>query len=825
MWEFDDDDLSSFEGDEIEQGSGSRAYALIVWFVNLLALLQRKHYIPDGAINLLLKLLWIFINLLSKLYPDLSEIVQIFPSSFYQMQRFLRVKMANFVRYTSCPHCHKIYQYDECIEECGSSRTSKLCSYCNRLLLKSVVVKTGRIILHPFKAYCYKPLCESLETLLGRPSFYVDCEKWRGRNVQEGLLKDVYDGLIWKEFHTYDGEPFLSEPFTFGLMMNIDWFKVYKHSEYKVGAIYLTIINLPRALRFRQENVILIGLIPGPCEPDLTVNTYLAPLVDELLKLFDGVTMNVHSFSEPQKVRCALLCVACDMPASRKVVGFFSHSAKVGCSRCLKEFPGSAFEKNKDYSGFDRSKWPPRSNTQHRDCIKEISKCKQKTRRQQLESKFGCRYSELLRLPYFDPVRMTIIDPMHSLYLGTSKHVLKDMWLEQQLITKSDLNVIQKRVDAICVPHGIGRIPSKISSSFSGFTADQFKNWTDTYSLLSLYDILDKDNLELWRHFVLASRILTQMQITTTELQLADALLLRFCNRAQRMYGCEIITPNMHMHGHLKDCVLDYGPIHNFWCFSFERYNGILENYPTNTSVEVHLMNRFLREFFISSASLPAEYKENFDPVLASLDPVLQGSLRATLLDCEQLREPIQPEIMSDWTIDSNIILPLKYVRSAFDQDDMVQVDNLYSFVYSSMCSSQFMLNTVVSKYSKIEYYGTKYESRMSQPGKTNIVFVQQYSPAHPRRIRPVVVHYFVKHTFYYDNELYEHLLMRVSWLKEHHAINAHGKPTQIWWGDLFEPNFNYIPVQLIVCTCASIEIKYEEQTVLLLCPTQNIPL
>ena len=104
-------------------------------------------------------------------------------------------------------------------------------------------------------------------------------------------------------------------------------------------------------------------------------------------------------------------------------------------------------------------------------------------------------------------------------------------------------------------------------------------------------------------------------------------------------------------------------------------------------------MNRFLREFFISSAS---EYK---DPVLTSLDPVLQGSLRATLLDCEQLREPIQPEIMSDWTIDSNIILPLKYVRSAFDQDDMVQVENLYSFVYSSICSSQLMLNTVVSKY------------------------------------------------------------------------------------------------------------------------------
>ena len=210
VWEFDDgdDDLSIFQADEIDQGSGSRAYILTVWFINLLVLLQRKHYIPDGAIGLLLKLLWIFINLLSKLYPDLSEIIQTFPSSFYQMQRF---KWQTLYDNTSCSHCHKIYQYDDCIEECSSNRKSKLRSDCNRLLLKSVVVKTGRIILHPFKTYCYKPLCESLETLLGRPSFYTDCEKWRGRNVQAGLLKDVYDGLIWKEFQTYDGKPFLSE--------------------------------------------------------------------------------------------------------------------------------------------------------------------------------------------------------------------------------------------------------------------------------------------------------------------------------------------------------------------------------------------------------------------------------------------------------------------------------------------------------------------------------------------------------------------------------------------------------------------------------------
>ena len=30
--------------------------------------------------------------------------------------------------------------------------------------------------------------------------------------------------------------------------------------------------------------------------------------------------------------------------------------------------------------------------------------------------------------PYFDP-RMLVIDPMHNLFLGTTKHIMKDLWM------------------------------------------------------------------------------------------------------------------------------------------------------------------------------------------------------------------------------------------------------------------------------------------------------------------------------------------------------------------------------------------------------------
>ena len=206
-----------------------------------------------------------------------------------------------------------------------------------------------------------------------------------------------------KIFLTYEGKPLLSEPFMYGIMLNIDWFRLCKHIEYSVGAIYLTVMNLPRTLQFKQENVILIGLIPGPSEPPHDINPFLRPLVEVLKQLFSGVEMHVQSFSEKQLIHCALLCVACDVPASRKVCGFLGHSASLGCSKCLKQFPGKAGEQ--DYSGFaNRAKWACRDVKSHRQNVNEIMKFPTKTGREKMESNLGCRYSALLYLAYFDPV-------------------------------------------------------------------------------------------------------------------------------------------------------------------------------------------------------------------------------------------------------------------------------------------------------------------------------------------------------------------------------------------------------------------------------------
>ncbi len=78
-------------------------------------------------------------------------------------------------------------------------------------------------------------------------------------------------------------------------MTNVDWYQPFKNSPYSVGVIYLAILNLPREERFKQENIILVGVIPGPKEPK-NINTYLDTLVDERRELWDGVPIFDSSF-------------------------------------------------------------------------------------------------------------------------------------------------------------------------------------------------------------------------------------------------------------------------------------------------------------------------------------------------------------------------------------------------------------------------------------------------------------------------------------------------------------------------------------------------
>ena len=58
-------------------------------------------------------------------------------------------------------------------------------------------------------------------------------------------------------------------------------------------------------------------------------------------------------------------------------------------------------------------------------------------------------------------MRMTVIDPMHNLFLGTAKHIM-NIWIQQNILTKSTMADIQHVIDDMNIPTDLGRIPGKI---------------------------------------------------------------------------------------------------------------------------------------------------------------------------------------------------------------------------------------------------------------------------------------------------------------------------------------------------------------------------
>jgi hypothetical protein len=267
---------------------------------------------------------------------------------------------------------------------------------------------------------------------------------------------------VWKTFKESSGQ--MSDNFFrpekadthLGLIINMDWFQPYDGTIYSTGVLYAAICNLPRDIRFKRENLLILGLLPGPNEVSLhKINHYLAPIVDELELLWGGVTLNkTYESQEGKNIRTALILVSCDIPAARKICGHVS--ALVACHRCEKK--ANYENKKHNFAGMDdmREWFKFRDAAEHQQNALGWRRCNSDATRKRFVKQTGIRWSELLRLTYFDPIRFITIDPMHCLFLGIAKWIVKKIWVDEGVLTPDVLKKVQKKMDKFKVPFNLG---------------------------------------------------------------------------------------------------------------------------------------------------------------------------------------------------------------------------------------------------------------------------------------------------------------------------------------------------------------------------------
>ena len=91
-----------------------------------------------------------------------------------------------------------------------------------------------------------------------------------------------------------------------------------------------------------------------------------------------------------------------------------------------------------------------------------------------------------------------------------------------------------------------------------------------------MWDLLDVFDRKILANFVRACSLLVCQIIDNDVLNEAHDRLLQVACLVEENYGPEMITLNIHLSLHLAECCRDYGPLYSFWCYSFERMNGVL---------------------------------------------------------------------------------------------------------------------------------------------------------------------------------------------------------------------------------------------------------
>ena len=136
--------------------------------------------------------------------------------------------------------------------------------------------------------------------------------------------------------------PLLDKKWNIGLMMSVDWVQPFLRGTYKIGPIYMSVLNLPRSHRMRQECTMLIGIMLGPSEPKRHINTFLTPVVDNLLYLWNVIEIpELKDEGEHVQLCAALLCISSDLPAGKKINQTFrTKPARVAVSATFKR-PGN----------------------------------------------------------------------------------------------------------------------------------------------------------------------------------------------------------------------------------------------------------------------------------------------------------------------------------------------------------------------------------------------------------------------------------------------------------------------------------------------------
>lgn len=354
-----------------------------------------------------------------------------------------------------CPKCFSLFPDDE-----GSNPVPDVCPWrknpnrgprCGTKLWKLRKTRNG-LKRVPKRYYSTQNFQSWLSFFLGRPVIREGLAKSAAANRMRGgatqatenstqipakRMKDVQDSPAWASLGNYTFSQF---NMVWG--MYIDWFNPFSNKQagnaFKIivvstshsqmttgkvlscGAIVLYCLSLPIELRFRFENIFIIGLIPGPGQPDVWT---IAHILDHLVTVMNeywnpGVQIYTPLDINGILVQVVILALIADLAAIRKVAGYKSYNANMFCSVCLLHI--------KDIESL--GPFDLRNGRTVKEQGIEWKNLTTVTDKKKFSIRTGVRWTPTHDLIGWDPVKRLVLDFMHNILEGIAQDQLRDIW-------------------------------------------------------------------------------------------------------------------------------------------------------------------------------------------------------------------------------------------------------------------------------------------------------------------------------------------------------------------------------------------------------------
>ena len=241
-----------------------------------------------------------------------------FPDSYSKAKQLISDFLADPVVYHVCPN--------DCIIFRGSYKDDHNCPKC----------AADRYNIHgkPLCKFIYMPIGSKLARMYANKDLakMLQCHQLRD---QLGEVQDIHDSKTWKTLYAKDAD-FSGDKRGVSLAFCNDGVNPFHHNHisYSMLPLMLPVLNLPKNVRHKFQNVILAGIIPSnKSKEPKDLSCYLQVLVDEIQALqgknfFDAYTGTYFA------LQVKIVSFVMDYPGMCKCFNISGSGAYQGCMWC-----------------------------------------------------------------------------------------------------------------------------------------------------------------------------------------------------------------------------------------------------------------------------------------------------------------------------------------------------------------------------------------------------------------------------------------------------------------------------------------------------------